>query len=91
MPTYILFSVLSPQDMIANLISQVGALDFKQTSSLLQNVLRSLDNSNTGAGCNQLGAFISQVQAQSGKKLTVAEAAALIQAATNARGALGCG
>jgi PKD repeat protein len=84
-------TILSPQDMIANLISQVGELDFRQTSSLLQNVLRSLDNSNTGAGCNQLAAFIAQVQAQSGKKLTVVEATALIQAATDARGALGCG
>ena len=83
-------TVLSPQDVIANLISQVGELDFKQASNLLQNVLRSLDKGNTGAGCNQLGAFINQVQAQSGKKLTVAEATALIQVATDARGALGC-
>jgi hypothetical protein len=83
-------TVLGAQDVISNLISQVGELDFKQTSTLLQNVLKSLDNNNTGAGCSQLGAFISQVQAQSGKKLTAAEAAALIRAATDARGTLGC-
>jgi hypothetical protein len=83
-------TVLSAQSVISNLISQVSELDFKQTSNLLQNVLKSLDNSNTGAGCNQLGAFIIQVQGQSGKKLTIAEATALIQAATDARGALGC-
>jgi hypothetical protein len=82
--------VLSPHDVISNLISQVGELDFKQASNLLQNVLRSLDRSNTGAACNQLGAFSNQVEAQSGRQLTAAEAAALLRSATDARGALGC-
>jgi len=84
-------TVLSPEEVVANLIAQVGTMDFQQASSLLQNVLRSIDRDNAGAACNQLGAFINQVQAQSGQQFTADEAAALIQAATAARGALGCG
>jgi hypothetical protein len=83
-------TVLSPLDVISNLISQVGELDFQQASNLLGNVLRSLDRSRPDTACNQLGAFINQVQAQAGRQLTAAEAATLIRSATDVRGALGC-
>jgi N-acetylneuraminic acid mutarotase len=83
-------TVLSPQEVIANLISQIDGLDFQQANNQLQNVLKSLDRQNTGAACNQLAAFINQVQAQSGHQLTAAASAGLIQSATDARGALGC-
>ena len=83
-------TVLGAQQVIANLTSQAAALGFQQGTNLLQNVLKSLANGNVGAGCNQLGAFINQVRAQTGKSLTAADAASLIQSATAARGALGC-
>ncbi len=82
--------VLSPEAITNNLVSEVSTFNFQQASGLLQNVLRSLSNGNTGAACNQLGAFINQVQAQAGKQLTTAEASALVNSATDARGALGC-
>ena len=84
-------TVLSPSQIIAKLIAEVGALNFQQGNNILRNALRSLDRGNTSATCNQLGAFINQVQAQSGRQLTTAEATALIESATAARGALGCG
>jgi hypothetical protein len=83
-------TVLSSEQIVWNLISQVGTLDFKQASSLLQNVLTSLSRENTGAACNQLTAFINQVQTQRTKSLTDAEATALIGSATGARSALAC-
>ena len=84
-------TVLSPSQIIATLIAEVGVLNFQQGNNILRNALRSLDRGNTSATCNQLGAFINQVQAQSGRQLTTAEATALIESATAARGALGCG
>ena len=83
-------TVLGAQQVIANLTSQAAALGFQQGTNLLQNVLKSLANGNVGAVCNQLGAFINQVRAQTGKSLIAADAASLIQSATAARGALGC-
>jgi len=83
-------TVLSPGQIISNLISDVATDNFQQASNLLQNVLSSLSAGNTGAACNQLGAFINQVQAQSGKKLTIPEANQLLRSATNAMAALGC-
>jgi hypothetical protein len=84
-------TVLSPEQVTEILIAQAMALGFQQASNLLTNLLKSLDKNNTAAACSQLAAFISQVKAQSGKSLTVQEAASLIEAATAARGALTCG
>lgn len=81
---------LSPSQIVANLIAEIVVLDFQQGSHLLQNVLSRLDAGQTGAACGQLGAFINQVRAQAGKKLTESEAARLIQAAIEAKGLLGC-
>ena len=44
----------------------------------------------TTAACGQLKALINQAQAQSGKKLTVGQATAIITAAQPIRTALGC-
>lgn len=83
-------TVLSSEQIIAILISEVGTLDFQQASNLLQNALASLTHENAGTACNQLAAFINQVEAQRNKSLTDAEAAALINTATGARGSLAC-
>lgn len=83
-------TVLSPQQITADLIADVVASGFQQANNLLQNALKSLSSNNLGAACNQLDAFINQVKAQSGRALTAAEAAALIQSANDAKGAIGC-
>lgn len=49
--------------------------------SKLEAVIKSLDRGRNNAAVNQLGAFINQVEAQSGKKLSDEEADGLIEAA----------
>lgn len=49
-----------------------------------------MDRDNTGAACNQLRAFENQVRAQSGKKLTTAQADDLLTRAAALRTTLGC-
>ena len=83
-------TVLTPQQITADLIADVVAFGFQQANNLLQNALKSLNSNNVTAGCNQLDAFINQVGAQTGRALTASQAAALIQSATDAKGALGC-
>jgi hypothetical protein len=80
--------VLTLAQTVSDLISSLH--DFPQGLATLKNVLKSLLEGKKSAACGQLGAFINQVQAQAGKKLTHAEAARLIQIATAARTALGC-
>jgi HYR domain/Carboxypeptidase regulatory-like domain len=82
-------TVLSAAQQASGLLTTV-ATSFPQASGLLQNALDSLNAGNTGAACNQMSAFINQVQAQSGKKLTVAQANQLIASAAQIKGAIGC-
>jgi HYR domain-containing protein/beta-propeller repeat-containing protein len=82
-------TVLGAGEITSSLIDMAVA-SFQQGSALLRNVFKSLSGGNTGAACNQLGAFLHKVEAQSGKALTVAEAAALTHSAQDARAALGC-
>jgi hypothetical protein len=77
---------------LGNLIAGFG-LPAGTANSLLAKVnaaQASLAAGNTTDACNDLGALINEASAQSGKKLTVAEAAAIIAAATAIRTALGC-
>ena len=55
-----------------------------------RHVIDKLNRGNTAAACGQLGAFINQVQAQSGKALMPLDAATLIGMASDARAASGC-
>jgi hypothetical protein len=80
----LIVTVRSPEEMLVRLITQASS------SSVLQNALASLGRNNDTAACNQVAAFINQVQAQAGKSLTTAEAASLAAAATDVRMALGC-
>ena len=80
--------VLSASEIVTSLIGKIT--NFPQANGLLNNVLTSISNGNIGSACNQLSAFINQVQAQAGKKLTQQEAAQLLQIANAARAALGC-
>ncbi len=83
-------TVLSPAQMISNLINAVTSANFHQGNALLENALSSLNSGNTGAACNQIGAFINQVRAQSGKELSVAVADELIASANRVKATIGC-
>lgn len=65
-----------------------NSLDAKLTNIL--NALNGATTGNTAAVCNQLGAFINESTAQSGKKLTVAQADQLIAAAQQIQAVIGC-
>ena len=83
-------TVRSAAQIVVDLAAEAAGVGFGQGGNLLQNALASIASGNTGASCGQLGAFINQVQAQAGKKLSVSEAAALVAAANSAKAALGC-
>jgi hypothetical protein len=87
--------VRSAAEMTSTLAAQTAALRFDQGSQLLTNVINAASGSGPGAqplvsACNNLTAFTNQVSAQSGKKLTAAQAAALIRGARQVSEALGC-
>jgi parallel beta-helix repeat protein len=56
----------------------------------LQAALGSISAGDATTACNQLNAFINEVQAQSGKKIDAPDATALIQAAEKIKTELGC-
>ena len=73
-------------------VSGLG-LDKGTTNSLqvkLQGAARSLADGDMDAACGKLGAFRNEAQAQSGKKLTPAEADALVAATELVMSRLGC-
>jgi len=80
----------TPSQMTSDLITTVMSLNFHQGVNLLENALRQINSGNTTIACNQLSAFINQVQAQSGNQLTVATASQLIASAAQIKAALGC-
>jgi hypothetical protein len=93
-----LFFSSTPSQMISNLTTTVMGFN------LVQGIASSLDAklgaaaaaliaaraNDTGTACNQMGAFINAVQAQSGKVLTVAQANQLVAAANQIKAVLGC-
>lgn len=56
----------------------------------LQNAFTKLTRGDTAGACNQLSAFINEVQAQSGKKISVTQANQMLAAASRIRKVLGC-
>jgi hypothetical protein len=87
--TFTVTVVLSPAAMLAALADESSA--FKQGRNLLRNAQRNLEDGQVTAACNQIGAFMNQVQAQSGKSVPAAQAAAWLARAASIRSALGCG
>ncbi len=80
---------------IANLIESVEDLNLptKVESNLLKKLTgaqKDLDANNLAGACDKLGAFITGVQAQRGKKIATADADALIAEAEEVRAAEGC-
>ncbi|HXH42086.1 MAG TPA: FG-GAP-like repeat-containing protein, partial [Thermoanaerobaculia bacterium] len=88
-------TVNGPSAQASNLITLVQSLNLNggtgtSLTTTLTNAINSFASGNTTSACNQIDAFISQVQAQSGKKLTTAQADQLIAAANQIRTAQGC-
>jgi len=71
-------------------VVSTGAGPGSSLAAKVQAALNGLQNGNTALACSTLQAFINEVQAQSGKKLTTAQANALIAAATRIRAVAGC-
>ncbi len=83
------------QAQISALINTVNSFQLPkglQTSldAKLQDALSAVNAGNTATACSDLTDFISEVHAQSGKKLTLAQADQLIAAATQIQVVLGC-
>ena len=77
---------------LSGLVSSLG-LQVGITNSLLVKLaatLAAINAGNTATACSNLTAFINEVNAQSGKKISVAEAAQLIAAAMQIQAVLGC-
>ncbi|HEX6163619.1 MAG TPA: hypothetical protein VFZ31_09650 [Vicinamibacterales bacterium] len=62
----------------------------KSLENKMRAVIDSLANGQTADACAQLQAFINEVNAQTGKKITAAQAAAFVAAALDIRAAIGC-
>src|SRR5205823_6578745 len=88
-------SVNGPSTQTANLVNLVDSFNLPAGTSTslngtLQNAINAFAAGNTITACNELDAFINKVQAQSGKKLTTAQADALIASANQIKTAQGC-
>jgi hypothetical protein len=86
---------VSLSDQITDLITFVQDLGLPSgpANSLivkLQAAASALGGGNNQAACGSLNAFLNEVNARSGKKLTTAQASSLIADATRIRTALGC-
>ncbi len=85
----------TPAERINNLIGVVRGfnLPFGTTNSLTVKLRAALDAVNAGdnaTGCARLADFINHANAQSGKKLSAAQAAQLTTEAASIRAAIGC-
>ena len=56
----------------------------------LENALSAVEAGDVESACDLLGAFINQVEAQTGKKIPAADAVILIEDATSILEMLGC-
>ncbi|MCA1614667.1 MAG: hypothetical protein LC795_11110 [Acidobacteria bacterium] len=85
----------TPAERVADLISLVRSynLPYGTTNSLtvkLRGALDALEAGDTATACARLSDFVNHTRAQSGKKLTTAQAAQLIEGANAIRALLGC-
>ena len=83
----------SAEEQLADLIAALQNAPLGPGNSFLaklNSIAASLQAGNAGAACNKLRAFENEVRAQTGKKLTQAEADSLLAASTAIRSASGC-
>jgi hypothetical protein len=83
---YLWWQILDPEEATEDLIDEIESLELPEgiensLLSTLENTLKSLEKENTIATVKQLEAFIKQVKAHRGNKLSVAQADELIAAA----------
>jgi hypothetical protein len=91
-------TVVGPQDQLTQLSNLVEQMNLQQgiensLDSKLANAQAALAAAQAGdlaTACNLLDAFINDVKAQTGKKITLAEANQLILAADRIKAVLGC-
>jgi probable HAF family extracellular repeat protein len=83
--------VATPEDIVAALANDAIIVGFAQSTNLLERVVDLLAQDRTATACNQLHAFINQVEAHSAQSLAVDDADRLIEMATEALAGLGCG
>lgn len=83
---------LNPTQGINYLIDLVYSFKLPQgtETSLITKLQHALDDITTGDACNDFTAFINEVNAQAGKKLTLEQANQLLAAANQIQTALGC-
>lgn len=89
------YTVLSPAEQIDALITTINSFNLgggtaNSLTSKLNNATKSLGKGNTNAACNQVDAFINQVNALSGNQLTPAQAAQLLASANQLKASIGC-
>ena len=95
---YFSVSVRGADMQLGSLADLVASLNLRQgiensLDAKLNAALAALDAARAGAvgtACNQLVAFINEVKAQTGKAISAADAAALLQIAARIRAVLGC-
>ena len=80
----------SPFRPISATLVAAGRSDFEQGVALLRSASDRLAQDNVRAACGMLDAFVHQVEAQSDKKLTTAQAGQLVLLATRDKTAIGC-
>jgi hypothetical protein len=85
-----------PPPTIADLIAEVTGAGLphgieRSLLAKLEGAQRKVDADHLEGACGSLGAYVSEVRAQSGKKLEAAYAEDLILEAIGVRDALGCG
>lgn len=89
------YTVLTPAEQINDLITAINSFNLNggtanSLTSKLDNAAKSLGKNNTNAACGQVDAFINQVNALSGNKLTAAQAAELLASANQLKASIGC-
>jgi len=90
--------ISSPSLLLAGLIAMVKEMNLKQgiSNSLdaklqgVQDALAATQNGDQPGACNKMNAFIYEVNAQTGKSITQAQADQLLAVAAGIRTALGC-
>lgn len=90
------WSVVSatPAAMVSTLITVVEGMNIPQQGTSLTDQLRNIlndINTQNGLACNDLKAFANHVRAQTGKKITTAQADQLLNNVASIKAALNCG
>ena len=91
-----LYVASSPAEQINGLTTAINSFNLpspgmaNSLNSHLQAAAAALQANNTDAACGIMGAFINQVNAQSGKNLTTVQAQQLLASANEIRTSIGC-